>query len=174
MIVMHRRRREEKTDYRIRLGLVKSGKIRAVIRRSLSNIKIQFVEYKPEGDVTKAAAVSQELKGFPSGNLPASYLTGLLAGKRAVQSGIKEAILDLGMQRCTKGSRIYAALKGILDAGINVPHSPDVLPSNERISGHHIASYSKGGNFSKYPFKPEEITKKFDEMKQKIISGAFE
>lgn len=172
MIVRHRRRREEKTEFKTRLGLVKSEKTRAVVRKSLSNIMVQFINYKPDGDVTLAGAVSQELKGFPSGNIPAAYLTGLLAGKRALEKGVKEAVLDLGMQKCTKGSRLYAALKGMLDAGVKIPHSTEILPSPERISGHHIASY-KEGKFTKYPFKQEDITKKFEEFKQKIISGGF-
>jgi large subunit ribosomal protein L18 len=170
MIVRHRRRREKKTEFKTRFALIKSEKTRAVVRKSLNNIMIQFVEYKPDGDVTLASAVSQELKGFPTGNIPAAYLTGLLAGKRAMQKGIKEAVLDLGLQKCTKGSRLYAALKGILDAGVNIPHSKEALPSNERISGHHIAAYTNG-KFTKYPFKHNEITKKFEEFKQKIISG---
>ena len=38
----------------------------------------------------------------------------------------------------TKGSRIFASLKGILDAGIDIPHNEEVLPSEERIKGEHI------------------------------------
>ena len=66
---------------------------------------------------------------------------------------IEEAILDLGLQTSTKGSRIYAALKGVLDAGINIPHSKEILPSEDRIKGKHIS---------------EEVVKKFEDIKKKI------
>ena len=156
-IIKHRRRREQKTDYRKRLGLVKSGKVRLVIRKSLDNMRIQFVEYTPQGDVTLVSVLSNQLKKLgwnnSSGNLPASYLTGYLAGKKALQKKIKEAILDTGLQTSTKGSRIYAALKGVVDAGVNIPHSKDILPEEKRIKGSHIN---------------DQIVKNFEDMKRKI------
>ncbi len=139
MRVMHKRRREQKTDYRLRLKLLKSGKTRLVIRKSLNNIRVQFINYYPEGDRTEASAFSKELKKFGwnygTGNLPAAYLTGFIAGLR---TKVKEAVLDIGMQMNTKGSRIYAALKGVIDAGVSVPHSQEILPSMDRIMGKHI------------------------------------
>jgi len=33
---------------------------------------------------------------------------------------------------------VYAALKGMADAGLEVPHDEDILPSDERINGEHI------------------------------------
>jgi large subunit ribosomal protein L18 len=155
-IIKFKRRIACKTNYRRRLGLLKSGRIRLVIRKSLSNISVQFVNFKPEGDETMASAVSSELKKLGwtrSGNLPAAYLTGLLAGKKAKEKDITEAILDLGIQNSTKGSRIYAALKGALDAGVNIPHSDDILPSDERIKGEHIS---------------KDVVKQFEEVKKKI------
>jgi len=155
-LIHFKRRREKKTNYRKRLALIKSEKIRLVIRKSLSNISVQFIDYKPNGDSTIASATSTELKKFGwdrTGNLPAAYLTGLLAGKKAKNKKIEEAILDLGLQTSTKGSRIYAALKGVLDAGINVPHSKEILPSEDRIKGKHIS---------------EEVVKKFEDIKKKI------
>ena len=157
MLTQLRRRREQKTDYRKRLGLVKSDRVRLVIRKSLDNIRVQFVEYKPSGDSTLASAVSSELKKLgwsnSSGNLPASYLTGYLAGKKALNKNIKDAILDMGLQTSTKGSRIYAALKGVLDAGVNIPHSKEILPEEKRIKGTHIN---------------EHISKHLDDVKRKI------
>ena len=141
-LMQFRRRREKKTDYKKRLALLKSEKTRLIIRKSLSNITVQFVEFKPEGDKTIACAFSTELKKLgmkQTGNTPAAYLTGLLAGKKAKEKKIGEAILDLGLQTSTKGSRIYAALKGVLDSGINVPHSEEILPSEDRICGKHIS-----------------------------------
>jgi len=155
-IIKFKRRMERKTNYRKRLALIKSGKARLVIRKSLSNISVQLINFNPNGDQTVVSAVSTELKKFgwtKTGNIPAAYLTGLLAGKKAKEKNVKEAVLDLGIQTSTKGSRIYAALKGVLDAGVNVPHSKDILPSEDRINGKHIS---------------EEIAKQFDEVKKKI------
>src|SRR3989344_8189906 len=141
----HRRRAEEKTNYKKRLGLIRSEKIRVVVRKSLDNIIVQFVAYNKDGDVIKACATSEMLKKLgwktSGGNVPAAYLTGLAAGILAKKAGVKEAVLDLGLQRSTKGSRLYAALKGVLDAGVSVPHDAKILPDEKRISGEHIAAY---------------------------------
>ena len=151
-----KRRREKKTNYKRRLGLLKSEKTRLVIRKRLSNISVQFINFKREGDQTIAAAFSSELKKLGwnrTGNIPASYLTGLLAGKRAKDKKIEEAILDLGLQTSTKGSRIYAALKGVLDSGVNIPHSKEILPNEDRIKGKHIS---------------KDVEKQFEDIRKKI------
>lgn len=142
-VVKHRRRREKKTNYRKRLALLKSGKVRVVVRKSVKHMRVQFVKYDEKGDKTIVQTFSKELAKYGwnhyCGNVPAAYLTGLLAGLKAKKSGIKEGILDIGLQTSTKGSRIYAALKGVLDAGIHVPHSEEILPSEDRIYGKHIS-----------------------------------
>jgi len=151
-----KRRREKKTNYKNRLALLKSGKTRLVIRKSLSNISVQFINFGPKGDQTIISAFSTELRKLGwnrTGNVPAAYLTGLLAGKRARDKKIENAVLDLGLQSSTKGSRLYAALKGVLDSGIDVPHLKDILPTEDRIKGKHIS---------------EEIVKKFEDVKKKI------
>jgi len=51
--------------------------------------------------------------------------------------------LDLGLQKSVKGSSIYAVVKGVIDAGMKINVSKEVLPSEERISGKHIMDYSK-------------------------------
>ena len=155
--IQHKRRREKKTNYKSRLALLKSGKIRLVIRKSLNNISVQFIDYKADGDTTITSAVSTELKKFGwkglAGNIPAAYLTGYLAGKRAKDKKIAEAILDLGLQTNIKGSRIYGALKGVLDSGIKISYSEKILPSGDRIKGKHIS---------------EKIEKQFEDVKKKI------
>lgn len=144
--VKFRRRREGKTDYLKRLALLKSRKPRAVVRKTNRYIIVQFVEFREEGDRVIAYAFSKELEkyGWMYGgkNLPAAYLTGYLAALRAKRAGVTEAILDIGRFTSTKGSRLYAALKGILDAGIRIPHSDEILPSEERIRGEHISSFA--------------------------------
>ena len=134
-----RRRREGKTNYKKRLKLLLSKKPRLVVRKSLKYIRAQIVEFDKKGDKTLASAFSRELKKlgwkYACDNLPAAYLTGLLIGKRALEKGISEAVLDMGLYPSTKGSRIYACVKGALDAGLKIPCSEDVLPSEERIKG---------------------------------------
>jgi len=144
--VKFRRRREGKTDYLKRLALLKSRKPRVVVRRTNRYVIVQFVRFREEGDEVMAYAFSKELEryGWIYGgkNLPAAYLTGYLAGLRARKAGISEAILDIGRFPSTRGSRLYAALKGVLDAGVEVPHSDEILPDEERIRGEHISSFA--------------------------------
>jgi len=145
--VAWRRRREGKTDYYARYRMLLSGKIRAVVRKSLRNIIVQFVKSELNGDRTLLFTKSLELRKYGwqynCGNTPAAYLTGFLAGLKAKKAGIKYAILDIGPQRSTYGGRIYAALKGLIDAGVNIPHNEKVFPSSERIIGKHIEEYAK-------------------------------
>jgi len=140
--VPFRRRREGRTDYRHRAGLLRGGVARAVVRKSNKNVRVQFVEYKANGDVVLASAVSTELAELGwtgSGkSTPGAYLTGLLAGKRAKEKGLEEAVLDIGLHEPTKGAVVFAALKGIVDSGVEVPHSDEMLPQKDRISGKHM------------------------------------
>jgi large subunit ribosomal protein L18 len=139
-----RRRREGRTDYRVRAKLLRSGKPRAVVRKTLQQTIVQFVVADATGDKVLATARSLELKDHGwsagTGNLPAAYLTGYLAGRRAAAQGLKEAVLDIGGQRPSPGGRLFAALQGLLDSGLAVPHSPEVLPTKERLRGTHIAA----------------------------------
>jgi len=133
-----RRRREGKTDFRYRLRLLKSHLPRAVVRRTLTKTIVQFIEYAPVGDKIVAQATSTELKKFgwdkSNTNLTSAYLTGLLAAKRAKSKKISEAVLDIGLQTPTKGSKVFASLKGILDGGVEIPHGEDVLPEDARLT----------------------------------------
>lgn len=140
--VQMRRRREGKTDYRKRLALLKSGKPRAVVRKTLTKTMVQIIEYGSEGDRVIASVISPQLAshGWKHSfcNTPASYLTGLLAGKKALGKGIKEAVLDIGLSVAVKGSKDFAVLKGLLDAGMNIPHGEKILPKQEGFSGAFI------------------------------------
>lgn len=183
--VPFRRRREGKTDYYLRQRLLRSRKPRVVIRKTLKSMIVQVTQAKPEGDFVLASAFSKELKKSGwlggSGNTPSSYLTGYLAGVRASKKGIKEAVLDIGLSTPSNGSRIFAALKGFVDAGIAVNHDKEILPSEQRIKGEHIANYAKGlaeknpevyqKRFSEYLKKgldPQRLPKHFSEVKEKI------
>jgi large subunit ribosomal protein L18 len=141
--VPFRRRREGKTDYRVRLRLLKSGRARAVVRLTDRRIRVALVTFDPVGDRVVAAADSRELGRleFPSASLastPAAYLTAYLAGLRAKAAGTEEAVLDAGLRHPTEGGRLAAALKGLLDAGIEVPHGEGGFPSADRLNGTHL------------------------------------
>ncbi len=136
MRLPRRRRLEKKTDYKARLALLKSGKPRLVIRKSNRYITAQIVQSDIAQDKTICSVSSKSLlnKGWPkdkSGSLKnrtAAYITGFIFGKLAHDKKIKEAIVDTGMYRNIHKSRLYATLKGTLDAGLSVVHSKDILP----------------------------------------------
>lgn len=138
-----RRRREGKTDYRHRLALLKSGEYRIVVRRSLKNFRVQFIEYAEHGDHVIASARGSDLvKQFKwkhsLSSTPAAYLTGLLAGSQAKKEGVTSGVLDIGRQIPVKGSKVFAALQGVLDAGITCPHGEEMIPDEGRLYGKHI------------------------------------
>ena len=184
--VKFRRRREGKTDYRRRRKLILSGKPRLVARFSLRNTLAQIVEAKPEGDRVIASACSKELSSkfgwLASGkNTPAAYLVGLLIGFKALLKGVKEAILDIGLKRPTRGAKVFALVKGAIDAGLKVPCGEEVIPGEERIRGEHIANYARelssdpelyNRRFSKYlerGLNPEGLPAHFEEVKGRIL-----
>lgn len=183
-----RRRREGKTDYQARKALVLSSKPRFVPRSTAKNIAVQIIVAKPQGDEVLAAAHSRELKKYgwraPTGNVPAAYLTGLLCGLKAKAIGLFEAILDIGLVSPTKGSKVFAALDGVLDAGVAVPHDEAKIVK-ERSEGKHIAVYGKSlgsesevysAKFSKYleqKLVPENLPEHFAKVKAEIV-GSFE
>jgi len=186
--VPFRRRREGKTEYKARKALVLSGKPRLVARSTLNNVNVQMIVAKPIGDEVLVSAHCKELakkygwKG-PRGNIPTAYLTGLLCGLKAKTQGIKEAILDIGLHSPSKGTRALAVLKGVLDAGINVPHSKEKLPDETRIKGEHITQYAQSlasdleayqSRFSKYleqKLPPENLPKHFEKVKEDLIAA---
>lgn len=141
--VPFRRRREGKTDYRIRLRLLRAGRPRAVVRVTNRRILVAVTAYDASGDRVLASAESPELAavGFPEANFrttPAAYLTGYLAGLRAKAAGATTAVLDVGLRHPTPGGRLMGALKGLLDAGLEVPHGEKGLPSSDRLNGQHL------------------------------------
>ncbi|MEM7825641.1 MAG: 50S ribosomal protein L18 [Candidatus Aenigmatarchaeota archaeon] len=161
-----RRRREGKTDYKKRLKLLSSKKPRLVIRKSLKYIRAQIVDFDKKGDKTLVFALSKELKklgwNYSYDNLPASYLTGLIVGKKALEKGIKEVVLDFGLSPSTKGSRLYACAKGALDAGLKININQELIPSEDRIRGTHISTFLE---------KFKKIPEDFEKTKNKILGG---
>ena len=185
--VQLRRRRQGKTDYQARKALVISRRPRLVARASIKNVTVQMIVAKSHGDEVLAAANSRELiKSYgwktSTGNIPAAYLTGLLCGLKAKAKGVEDAILDIGLVSPTKGSKIFAVLSGVLDAGVAVPHSEEKIVK-ERMKGEHIAKYAKSlgpnsedysSKFSKYAAQgvaPERLPEQFTKVKAEIVSS---
>ncbi|MEM4578709.1 MAG: 50S ribosomal protein L18 [Pyrobaculum sp.] len=184
--VPFRRRREGLTNYRKRRKLILSRKPRLVVRKTNKHVIAQVVIAKPHGDVTVVGFDTRVLYKFgwkgDENNTPSAYLLGLVVGFEARKRGIAEAVLDIGLHRPTPSSRIFAVLKGALDAGLKIPHSEDVLPDEDRITGKHIAEYAKmlrsenedmyKARFSRYlarGIQPEEIPQHFEKVRDQII-----
>jgi len=185
--VQFRRKREDRTDYRHRLRLVRSGKPRFVVRVSLNHVLAQVVRATTSGDLTLASAYSKELEGLGwkggTSNTPAAYLVGLLCGHRARKAGILECVLDIDMHSPTPQAKVFAVLKGALDAGLQIPYGEGVLPSEGRLKGEHIAQYAvklKSNNedayrarFSTYVKRgllPEQLPEHFNQIRQTIVA----
>jgi large subunit ribosomal protein L18 len=169
-----RRRREARTNYHQRLRLLKSGKPRLVARKSNQQTRAQLIVTGPNGDETVASAESNDLAEYgweaPRGNLPAAYLTGLLLGQRAVAAGYEEAVLDIGLNTATPGSKVFAVQEGAIDAGLEVPHNDDVFAEWDRTRGTHIAEYAEqeGGLYSG-DFDATELPAHFDELRDELL-----
>lgn len=140
-----RRRKAGLTDYRRRLKLLRGQKPRVVVRVSNTRTTCQLVTWAADGDLVSVSVTGSDLVkkyGWPSNrslkSVPASYLVGFAMGKAAVASGAEEAVLDIGLAANTRGGRVYAALKGMSDAGLEIPHSEDVYPEDDRLNGAHI------------------------------------
>lgn len=143
------RRIRGQTDYQQRLKLLKSNLTRLVVRRSNKNMVVQLVNYDVNGDKILTAARSVDLKNFGftlnTGNISAAYLTGFLAGKRAQKAKLKgDVIVDMGLQSSLYGTRVFAAIKGVLDSGVNVRVKDVVFPTQERIDGAHLSKKDAG------------------------------
>ena len=149
---------------------------RLVIRKSLKNIIAQIVIYNPGGDKVVAGAQAKELRKLgwqaSTGNIPSSYLVGLLLGKKAIGNKINEAILDLGLHASAKGGRLYALVKGVIDSGLNVKIDEKVFPSEDRLNGQHISSYADkatNNQFSKTKEHAKNIPQQIEAIKKKIL-----
>ena len=145
--VQFRRRREGRTDYYQRQRLIVSGRNRMVIRKTNRHIIIQLVAAAMEGDYTLFHVNSKELLDFGYkgylGNTPAAYLTGMLFAVRAQKAGYEGGIADIGLQVASAGARVFAAVKGAVEAGFDVPCGESILPDDDRCNGTVIAEYDE-------------------------------
>lgn len=175
-------------------------KYRFVVRITNKTVISQVAFSTIQGDHVICSAYSSELPRYGVkvglGNYAACYATGLLCARRLLTKcgmadkyvGLAEAtgaqfqltaaadrkpfgcILDIGIARTTTGARIFGILKGAVDGGLDIPHTPKRFPGysasekfdatkhRARILGQHVADYYKsvvtaGGEsqeFSKY------------------------
>ena len=153
MKTQKQRRIQRKTDYKARLGLLKSGLSRIAIRKTNKYIIVQLIKSNEARDTVEIGISSKNLlkHGWPEKSkgslksIPAAYLVGYLTGKEIVKKYPKsKVVLDLGLQRAVSGGKIYAALNGLVDSGIKISHNEKIFPKKERIQGKHLKNNVNG------------------------------
>ena len=135
-----KRRLQRKTNYLRRRRILETGKDRIVVRKSNKYIIVQYVKSEVAQDKVIYSFNSRELikQGWPENkkgslkSIPAAYLSGFIFGKK-IKKEKEKSTLDMGLIRSTKGSKVYAVLKGIVDAGAKVYYNDVNFPSDERI-----------------------------------------
>jgi large subunit ribosomal protein L18 len=183
-----KRIRDDKTNYRKRAAILIGRHSFVTVKVSDQNVAAQVLKPTPTGDIVIASAHSRELEkqGWKGAlnNLPACYLTGMLLGKKALEKGVKNAVLYIGKDHFT--SRVAACMKGIVDSGVSLPVSEESLPEQERISGQHIAEYADilKENQEKYNSRfsailrnglsPEDYPSHFEEIKSRLAGRPAE
>lgn len=159
-----RRRKENKTDYLKRLKFLKSGKSRIVFRKTNKYVIAQYVESEEAQDKVVFTLNSKNLltKGWPKEmqgslkSLPASYLLGILVGKKIQEMKLQVPIIDFGMIRNLHKTKIYAFEKGLVDSGLNIKFNQEkeIFPSEEKLHGKNLK---------------KDFSKEFQEIKSKIM-----
>jgi len=161
MKTLKRRRKEHKTDYLKRIKLLKSSSPRVVFKKTNKYIMAQYVKSKEAQDKVEIGVSSKILikYGWPKEfrgslkSIPASYLTGLLIGKKILGKKLEKPIVDFGMIRVLHKNRTFAFLKGLKDSGIKVECEEEFFPNEDRIRGKHLK---------------KDFSKIFEEIKSKI------
>ncbi|KAJ0973037.1 hypothetical protein J5N97_020996 [Dioscorea zingiberensis] len=185
-------------------------KYRLVVRFTNKDIIAQIISASITGDMILASAYAHELPryGLEVGltNYAAAYCTGLLLARRVLktlemdeeyQGNVEatgedfsvepaesrrpfRALLDVGLLRTTTGNRVFGALKGALDGGLDIPHSDkrfagfkkddkqlDAEVHRNYIFGGHIASYMR----SLLEDEPEKYQTHFSEYIKRGIEA---
>lgn len=183
-----RRIRERKTNYRKREKLLIGKKDFVTVNVSDQNVSAQLIRPELLGDKVMASVHSNELLSYgwkgSRKNIPSCYLVGLLLGRKCIQKKITRAILYIGKRHFT--TKIAACLKGMSEAGLEMPFSEEILPTEERIQGNHIAEYAKkiksNDDLYKSRFssnlgsglEPEKYPNHFSEVKDRIVNDKSE
>jgi len=183
---MYRRRREGKTDYRLRKKIVISHLPFVAIRVSNKNILLQIIKAETNGDTILGSAQSKQLQkfGWPftRKSIPASYLCGLMLGLRVKDKIGSRVIVYMGVEPYIIASRAAAAIKGLVDSGLKVEANPKSFPEDEKIRGDHIVSYVKNlrasdldlynkrfSNYIREGLNVEEFSNIFEKVRKAII-----
>ena len=139
-----KRIRTHKTNYRKRQALLISKQDFVTIKISNQNVIAQVLKPEIQGDIVRVSTHSRELRRYgwkgSLNSLPACFLVGLVLGRKALEKGVDKAVLYIGNKPFT--SRIAACMKGIVQAGINIPISSESYPTEHRLNGQHIAEYA--------------------------------
>ncbi|KAG5567148.1 hypothetical protein RHGRI_002646 [Rhododendron griersonianum] len=159
-------------------------KYRFVVRFTNKDIVAQITSATIAGDMILAAAYAHELPhfGLEVGltNYAAAYCTGLLLARRVLkmlemddeyQGNVEatgedfsvepaesrrpfRALLDVGLIRTTTGNRVFGALKGALDGGLDIPHSDKRFAGfskdNKQLDAEIHRKYIYGGHVAAY------------------------
>jgi len=166
-------------------------KFRFVVRFTNKDIICQVFSADMTHDVCLASAYAHELKryGVTLGltNWASAYATGLLLARRInaklglEYEGVTEidgedfnveadeegkrpfkAYLDVGLRRTTTGSKLFAAMKGACDGGLDIPHNDRRFPGTTQSGKEYTADpeivkkYIFGGHVSEYMTALEE------------------
>jgi len=187
-----------------------STKYRLCVRITNKDVICQIVQPKITGDHCLCAAYANELPkyGLEVGltNYAACYATGLLCARRLLKKlGLDEkyegqeepdgemflvehddgprpftCVLDVGLVRTTTGNRVFGALKGAVDGGLNIPHSEKRFPGYDREGKEYDAETHKkyifGGHVAEYmelleEEDPERYQTQFAKFIEKEIEG---
>jgi large subunit ribosomal protein L18 len=139
-----KRIRTHKTNYRKRQALLISKQDFVTIKITNQNVIAQVLKPEIQGDIVRVSTHSRELRQYgwkgSLNSLPACFLVGLVLGRKALEKGVDKAVLYIGNKPFT--SRIAACMKGIVQAGINIPISSESYPTEHRLNGQHIAEYA--------------------------------
>jgi large subunit ribosomal protein L18 len=161
--IVKRRRRQNKTDYLKRLKLLKSRVPRVVFRRTNKYFIGQYVTSREAQDKIVFGVNSKDLMnyGWPKESegslksITAGYLLGFLMGNKIIEKKLEKPIVDLGMLKTLYKTKVYAFIKGLIDAGIEISCKKEAFPSEDRIKGKHLKKdFSE--NFEKIKSKIKE------------------
>merc|ERR1719335_190004 len=88
-------------------------------------------------------------------------------------------VLDVGLVRTTTGNRVFGALKGAVDGGLNIPHSEKRFPGYDREGKDYDVDVHKkyifGGHVAEYmELLEEEDPERYQQQFAKYIEEGIE
>lgn len=106
----------------------------------------QYVTSKEAQDKIEFGVTSKTLlkHGWPESakgslkSISASYLTGYLMAKEIQKKKLETPIVDFGMIKTLHKTKVYAFLKGMIDAGMEINCDEEHFPEENRINGEHM------------------------------------